>query len=124
VSDPAAFLRARLDEDEDLATLARPEFFTPECLAVFASAGDAAHVIRHDPARVLREVEAKRAILALHGIRRIGTWPVCTHCRPVDLVHTDDLTSESWPCRTLRQLAAVYSDHPGYDPAWTMSASG
>jgi hypothetical protein len=102
VTDPAAFLRARLDEDERLATLARPEFFTPECLAVFASAGDAAHVIRHDPARVLREVAAKRAILELHAQ---GT----------------DWDGEPWPCSTIRALIAIWRDHPDFDPAWAIT---
>lgn len=78
------------------------------------SVEEAAHIARHDPARVLREVEAKRKILALHTIRYVGTWPVCAHCRPVDPEFTDDLTSEPWPCRTLRLLAQVYSDHPDY----------
>ena len=27
-----------------------------------------------------------------------------------------------YPCLTLRALAAVYSDHPDYDPAWRPEA--
>lgn len=56
-----------------------------------------AHIARHDPARVLREVEAKRAIVAL------------------TLNLTDGDPDEF---STLRHLAAVYSDHPDYDEAW------
>ena len=75
--DVVDFLRARLDEDEAVA--------------------------RKAPARVLREVEAKRRIIQEH----------------VDQVEMDD------PCvpivageRPLRHLAAVYADHPDYDPEW------
>jgi Family of unknown function (DUF6221) len=107
VTDVVAFLRARLDEDERLATLARPEFFTPECLAVFASAGDAAHVIRHYPARVLREVEAKRAILDLYEAAAI---------------HDDTSLGVATLRTVVKTLAAVYRDHPDYDPAGTMPA--
>jgi len=108
MDDLAAFLAARLDEDEArIVPVGSPGYCE-----------DDAEGIHLTPARVLREVAAKRAILELHHIRRIGTWPVCTHCRPVDPEYTDDLTSEPWPCRTLRALAAVYSDHPGYRQEW------
>ena len=55
-------------------------------------------------ARVLREVAARRTILALHP----PMWPddpdstTCSRC------------GLAWPCATLRALAAVYSDHPDY----------
>jgi Family of unknown function (DUF6221) len=125
VTDLVAFLRARLDEDERLATLARPEFFTPECLAVFASAGDAAHVIRHDPARVLREVEAKRAILAeIFNYEAVidGEWGDCHEADQIAAGMCPDHMPDEIPA--LRVLAAVYSDHPHFDPAWVMPASG
>ena len=87
--DPlVAFLEARLDEDEAIAKAAGEpggQFsrsgagFAPEWKddrgAVSSSAGQvvfdegnpseaqSAHIARHDPARVLREVEAKRAIV-------------------------------------------------------------
>ena len=54
------------------------------------------HAARHDPARVLRECEAKRRIV-------------------------DDVKS-GWFDTDLdgacKHLAAVYSDHPDYDEAW------
>ena len=68
----------------------------------------AVHIARHDPARVLREVDAKRSILAQHP----AIWPkdpdssTCSCC------------GLAWPCPTLRALAAAWSDHPDYDPAW------
>ena len=84
------------------------------------------HIARHDPARALREVEAKRAILRNHrpawtdykdgdGIDR--TSNECVECEPSG-------TPDNYPCPTLRILAAVYSDHPDYDPAWSLARSG
>jgi hypothetical protein len=74
----------------------------------------AGHIARHDPARVLREVDAKRKILALHGASIGGTW--CVTCDPGSDVSGD---AGAWyPCLTLRTLAAVWSGHPDYDPDW------
>jgi len=57
------------------------------------------------PARALREVAAKRAILARHepGV----TYP--DEC---------GLDSEPFPCADLMNLAAVYSGHPDYQSEW------
>ncbi|WP_406500043.1 DUF6221 family protein [Streptomyces sp. NBC_00846] len=49
----------------------------------------ALHVALHDPARVLREVEAKRRILARHA-------------------------RDPWPCHNLRDLASPYTDHSDF----------
>src|SRR6266576_4463664 len=83
MSDLVAFLRARVDEDEAAARLAAREggTWTQDDPVRFPGAisslggqvvydegapdeNQAPHIARHDPARVLREVEAKRAILA------------------------------------------------------------
>lgn len=74
----------------------------------------AQHIGRHDPARVLAECEAKRQIVDLHH-EYLG---VCTHCVQVGAEHD----RESWPCPTLRALAAVHADHPDYDRAWAVRA--
>lgn len=69
----------------------------------------AAHIARHDPARVLAEVEAKRAIVA-----------ECAE--EVDGGTTDEgqgLTSGAiLGGYVLRALASVYRDRDGFDPAW------
>jgi hypothetical protein len=95
----------------------------------------AAHIARHDPARVLAEVKAKRAILALHtyggNARHPGTdskIPVCAVCESPPLYYTppwppevfldDDGDPCMWPCLTLRHLAATYDQHPDYKQAW------
>lgn len=98
MSDIVEFLRARLDEDEAAAAhmdcpCAQDAALAPDC-----------------PERVQREAAAKRAILAIHEYEWLGpddaAWKGC----PLDV--------EEWPCRTVRVLAAVYSDHPDYDPKW------
>jgi len=79
--------------------------------------GLAAHIARHDPARVLADVQAKRAILAMHepGLEPVGDdeeW-VCQTC--------------NWPtggpdggCKTVLLLANAYADHPDFDPKWKL----
>jgi hypothetical protein len=77
------------------------------------------HVRRHDPARVLREVEAKRLIIAAHNTtvrERMRSHPdygqdywcdTCSHENPAG----------RW-CRTLLLLASAWSDHPDYRQEW------
>jgi len=66
----------------------------------------AAHIAAWDPARLLREVEAKRRII----IHAQGAE------QDVPDIYAYDLAADY----VLRALAAVYSDHPEYDPEWTM----
>ena len=66
------------------------------------------HIALHDPARVLREVKAKRKILAAHEKSDGGYCELCYY----------GYGGGSWPCPTVRALAAVYGDHPDYDKAW------
>lgn len=65
---------------------------------------DAIHIARFQPARVLREVAAKRAILAEHY--------------PVDPCDAHDSALRTVVCGTVAALAAIYSDHPDFDPSW------
>ena len=97
------FLTARLNEDEAAGTEAiasieeREEPFWSDVFGAynegFLSRAEAEHVGRHDPARALREVEAKRKILAL----------TFQYDLMIDL---------------LIALAVVYSDHPDYRSEW------
>lgn len=85
-----------------------------------ASVDQSTHVARHDPARVLAECAAKRAIVTMHGFTRDTGWRGgedndhlwCTMCGSID-----DAPA-AWPCETLQSLAAIYSDHPDYQQEW------
>ena len=121
------FLRARLDEDEAAAyglcgngPLARwvirdgdlfvgTEPLPDEPIVQTWDGRVAHHIARHDPARVLREVEAKRAILDHHVPVRHEGRKMCGSCLGV---------CTYWPCPTVRHLAAAWSDHPDYRDDW------
>lgn len=63
------------------------------------------------PARVLREIDARRRIAEHHDHYRsesIGNGPACFTCGP----------GLGWPCPTLRALALPYADRPGYRAEW------
>lgn len=136
--DLVAFLRARLSEDEEVARTAAGRYLAArEWLLIDSGStpgligdgkGDVVrygfgsgdipirdqtiHIVRHDPARVLREVEAKRRIL--DGI--------------VTLIDRMDSAIESeWGSgfgstgesdKLLTLLALPYADHPGYRQEW------
>lgn len=129
-----AFARARLDEDEAAAKAAGGS--TPqgiwaqvdperrpgriECDSGYVvtydegspDEGQAPHIARHDPARVLREVEAKRAILA---------WWLSDENEPESAL-SPSLREEYRKAQPgymlILALAAVWSDHPGYRQEW------
>jgi len=123
--DLVAFLRARLDEDEQTARAAVGcegeargwvEMWSGEMER------EQAHAERFSPARVLAEVDAKRRILALHGpvILRGGTgakyYDTTTVCGSCEL---PQFPEHAFPCPTLRLLALSYREHPDYRPEWT-----
>lgn len=107
-----AFLLARLDEDEaEVGAIVRDESAGPNGIG-WAEVGAISEVLMVSAARVLAEVAAKRAIVALHG----GRAPYFVD--PCD-AH-DGATMETVTCDTLRHLASVYADHPDYDEAWAL----
>ena len=122
--DIVGFLRARLDEDEAAALDAEGSCPSPweGSADLWDGSGDpiaadtdrnyvtvrgAEHIARHDPARVLRDVEAGRAIVDMHADCGSGVG----YCD--DGGHGGDGS-----CGTLCYLAAVYSDHPDYRLEW------
>lgn len=164
MADVVEFLTARLAEDEAAALESNPDC-EPETwrverdngirdVDVYTSGGRpvceraqgaAGHIARHDPARVLREVTAKRAILAEilsweHAYVDGDSWLSCAQA-----------TSPSWggdsedaepgsgcadedraggPCdcgldrrraTMLHVLAAPYATSPDYNPAWSLT---
>ncbi|MCZ4513497.1 DUF6221 family protein [Streptomyces sp. ActVer] len=69
-------------------------------------------IAAHDPARVLREIDAKRQIVRWHYRRPAPKWDLdgvegfeCATC------------DQQFPCKTLRLLALPYADRPGYAEA-------
>jgi hypothetical protein len=131
MDDLVAFLRARLDEDERVAQAAPPGPWAEDASHSVVDATGArviysvnggtlhpthavrAHVLGNDPARVLREVAAKREILEQHV--PVGGGMVClSYC------HTRTPGEEqAWPCLTMRLLVLPYAGHPDYRDGWT-----
>jgi uncharacterized protein (DUF1684 family) len=113
------FLEARVAEDELTAQAAVDSspswrvfydyrdvkdadgYYVVQADGSYPSAEQAAHIARHDPARVLRECTAIRAVIA-EVLRRAAT----------------DDDSDPYLEDLVRELAAVYADHPDYDASW------
>ena len=138
MGDLVAFLRARLDEDEAVADAASgPEWgdvsptqpFTVFDVAAYRNnktlrtagaiagverAEDRVHIARHDPARVLREVEAKRALLDEYASVAVNDLPEGGYEYATGWANGLGLA--------VRYAAAAYADHPDYRPEWAPTA--
>lgn len=114
----ADFLLARYDEDEAAAKSATVEGVYPhfgdtaaeEVLEMARSEGCSelgiAHHSRHDPARVLADVAAKRAIVES-----------CRSDHEDAMASRDDTTSLA--TEVLRALAVPYADHEDFREEWS-----
>lgn len=71
----------------------------------------AVHIARHDPARVLADVRAKRKIVAHAHLAITQGWSVGEEAREA---------SAMLAVRVLQALAALDVDHGDYDPAWAL----
>lgn len=146
-ADIAAFIRARLDEDEQIARAVRrptpwherePEEGdglptgiwvddpTDEGVVVANGSYVAGHVIRHDPVRVLRGVEAKRRILDEHLPFHVDDEDETLHvrarmhefgCRTCHYSGLGEIRG-SGLCMTIRLLASEWSTHQAYRQEW------
>lgn len=124
--DLAAFMARMLDEDEAAAKAAwGVEWdwrYVAQPFGERPSIAHTVHIARHDPARALREVEAKRAILAGHRpqLPRFGNdVPRCSTCLTErEGRYQEDWSADPWPCLTVRATVAAWSDHPDYRPGW------
>jgi hypothetical protein len=144
------FLTARLNEDEQTARAATGKYRSPtwrvdgddETLLIYPDDGStgftfdgpiAPHIARHDPARVLADVAAKRKIVEMHRPQYVSDDPdkhYGSHYEVIGsreiLVRDEEPHLPNWcrtcqelsPCPTVRQLALPHADHPDYDPAW------
>jgi hypothetical protein len=121
------FLTARLAEDEaaaneihrprDCGSVDRDGEFDPD--PIWCGCGY--------PARMLREVQAKRAIIATHGpdpLNHFGSprSPLCLVCLTDREGYEELWEADPWPCLTLRAIAAAWSDHPDYRPDWKLDS--
>jgi len=134
--DLVAFLRARLDDDEQVAQeaakmaggqrwAARYHVITQmpepgragdtiaEC-APFGGRYVAKHIGRHDPERVLAEVDAKRRI-----VDRLDYWETNASRAGVAGLSNFERGTRAELLATCRLLALPYADHPDYQPEWT-----
>lgn len=116
MSDLVAFLRARIDEDERRAQGANPNNASVRD-AVFRSlscySGDVLFVTAMSPARLLAEVQAKRAIIA-HAEFVSNHGPAADYERAVDLTTGAAAALQD----VLRWLVLPYSEHPDCHPSW------
>jgi hypothetical protein len=121
--DLATFLRARLDEDEQMARAATEgaegrwtqddpkrmpgEIWDDHAERVSYDEGrptedQAAHIARHDPARVLREVEAKRMTFVRCQEEMLSGIPRLVH----------------FAKQTLWEMSQSYADHEDFSEGW------
>lgn len=138
MDDLVQWLNDQLDTDAQRATAAggvdwlRAEH-PGETVVIFDSKGEpvvydegwpseaqAAHIAEHDPARVLREIDAKREIVRLHTSPHsvvdgfcVEEGGQCTHRG-----ETECTICGGDGCATLRLLALPYADRPGYREEW------
>lgn len=76
---------------------------------------EARHIARHDPARVLREVAAKRAIMKRY-VRATEVPPsVAGYIRGQDSGYAEACLD------ALRDLATAWADHPDYRTEWSVT---
>ena len=143
--DLVEFLRARLSEDEESVRAAMPGPWTNgadldhlvdgivygpapwpglgnlsqvcDTRASHAQAANAAHIARHDPARVLAEVEAKRAVLALFDIAKQHMDKTRRTAPEYRLVQVSEIPYDALLC-AVQALALPYAGHPNYREEW------
>lgn len=140
--DLTEFLTARYDEEQQLAQAAAPGPWHVELLGAkgypqrisnaqatvigqtytsptYAPAG-ARHIAYWDPARVVADLAAKRALIQL-AFRYAADFDQRSGCgHTVEQIATGacPFVGEMESMDLLRLLAAPYSEHPDFDPAW------
>jgi hypothetical protein len=136
VDDLAVFLNAQFDEDERVASAAPRGPWSVEvsgsvvaadggrvvpsvggavdgCVTCWPEGPVVDHVLAYDPARVLREIEAKRGVLRQYEtVRGQVRNPVSAENRRAARIAQGELED------VLRILATVYADRPGYREEW------
>jgi hypothetical protein len=135
-NDIRVFLGARLAADEQIANgagaghwytralqvnIVVDELDSPRGAADCFGRDTAIHIARHDPARVLAEVVARRRRLERHRPKvteyydrhgKIATFTACEICG------NGGTTDDAWPCVELLDDAAPFAGHEDYDEGW------
>jgi hypothetical protein len=115
MNELVAWLGEQLDEDERLARAAGEGWYgyDPTQQIAFVPPEDALHIATHSPARVLREIDAKRRTIEL--------------CVPplVDVTGPGEPErsfvpgeGQPWGLDVLKLLVLPYVDRPGYREEW------
>lgn len=133
MDDLAVWLRAQFDEDERIAREAgglvwsRSEDPWDTAVAIrdsegervvcdegWPSEGQEIHIAEHDPARVLREIDAKRRVLRALESAEVALRNTEPGKEPHKLMTgaTNSLRA------VVRMLASVYAGRPGYREEW------
>lgn len=141
MAEIAAFLEERLAEDEELARTADAEPIPDDgfergthIVYGLQSTGIGldyqGFALVWDPARVLREVAAKRRVLERHHPatspdyvyrERIPIY-MCEGCGyETRYGHTEPVTEDINDCPELRDIAAIYADHEDYAAKWSVT---
>ena len=134
-SEIVVFLRARLEEDEHIAraAVAAPwaakggsisggsppnhgDFGEVHILPYASNEYDpdeatAAHIARHDPARVLADIQSKRRVVDAYV-----EWSAVPQAQVANF--NDGFAAGL--LSAVEALAAAYSDHPDYRPGWRL----
>jgi hypothetical protein len=134
MDDLVRWLGEQLDEDERIARAATPGPWeqTPERPGTLASAEywhvvdcsetpaareNTDHIARHDPARVLREIDAKRRQVEW-CVEVIGDRDLSRYDEVGSLKDDRDALAVTLAVETLRLATQPYVDRPGYLAKW------
>lgn len=113
IDELVTWLRAQIDEDERVAQFAMPrrgEEWNASYGHAFVILVDVdRHSKRHSPARVLREVQAKRRILEV----------ATSQIKVAEILPPEHAQQAAARAQGIIQLLAVpYADRPGYRDEW------
>jgi hypothetical protein len=126
MDDLVAFLRARLDEEDQLAadcvtadgewTARGEDLVTDDGNELALQPALATHAAHHDPAHAIRSVAARRTVLVLREslLLRMDQATAVGDGTAYSLARAELRVANF----VLRLDAAVYSNHPGYRPGW------
>lgn len=146
MTDIAAFIAQRLDEDEAVARAATPgpwavddesypeSILNPEDHVVVGGgkwggeapvfdAEDAKHIARHDPARALLRVKAGRNLLARYSKTLSSVSEDIARVGEDSIEYAVGMGIIATFIATLHDKASEWADHADFDPGWSAVGS-